>query len=171
MNISKLIITLLMLLGLFYKAEGQERSKIKKKEIEKWVKNLEKDGWKYKPDASFDVQLTHLYGLKNEKDADGKAVWFIGEGKGFGSSYDAARNSVMEFVKQSLKDSLVIMKQTKCDSLEVLKTMEKLFLSRSIMVFDAYREMPNGMIEVLVCIAIRNRDLEAVVEKDKKQYR
>lgn len=132
--------------------DAQELSNEEIKVIKKECKNLIKEGWKPKPDAFFDVQLTNLYKAKRQKNKNGDAKWQVGCGSSIGTTYDSTRDSTIHIAEMELVRLFLNKVNVQLNIGEWMPIIEQ--TTRPVILFEAYRDLPNGHIEVMAHIGI-----------------
>ncbi|MBP5771074.1 MAG: hypothetical protein J6W75_06900 [Bacteroidaceae bacterium] len=167
-----------------------QRSTMKEiiKDAKKQAKELKKAGWVTVPGAlPLERQLEDMYIKKNlELDDEGISKWIIGESNPIGEFYDAAklqanalaRTSVAEQmnaeITQIIETSLGNKQLTGDEAASVAQVIAKGkelvsgTLGRTVPVFEAYRKLPNGNVEIMFRVAYSTKTGMA---KAKEAYR
>lgn len=178
-----LSICLLFILSLTVNAQGFSKSEMK--DLKKEAKKYEKEGWKTMPGAmSLTDQLTLSKKLTLEEDEEGNTKWQIGAATSVGSIYDAARMQAMTLAKAELTSLITSLitsnyiaasenKQISQDEAEsfVKASMESEGISvdqklgNPRVIFDAYRKLSNGNVEVTIRIAILQKKVKEIANE------
>lgn len=178
-----LSICLLFILSLTVNAQGFSKSEMK--DLKKEAKKYEKEGWKTMPGAmSLMDQLTLSKKLTLEEDEEGNTKWQIGAATSVGSIYDAARMQAMTLAKAELTSLITSLitsnyiaasenKQLCQDEAEsfVKASMESEGISvdqklgNPRVIFDAYRKLSNGNVEVTIRIAILQKKVKEIANE------
>lgn len=178
-----LSICLLFILSLTVNAQGFSKSEMK--DLKKEAKKYEKEGWKTMPGAmSLMDQLTLSKKLTLEEDEEGNTKWQIGAATSVGSIYDAARMQAMTLAKAELTSLITSLitsnyiaasenKQLSQDEAEsfVKASMESEGISvdqklgNPRVIFDAYRKLSNGNVEVTIRIAILQKKVKEIANE------
>ena len=174
---------LLFILSLTVNAQGFSKSEMK--DLKKEAKKYEKEGWKTMPGAmSLMDQLTLSKKLTLEEDEEGNTKWQIGAATSVGSIYDAARMQAMTLAKAELTSLITSLitsnyiaasenKQLSQDEAEsfVKASMESEGISvdqklgNPRVIFDAYRKLSNGNVEVTIRIAILQKKVKEIANE------
>ena len=149
-----------MLSGIGIATNAQDYSKNENKFLQKEVRTFQKEGWKLRPSPLlvFD-QLKRINAIEKELDENGNPKWLICRAISVDSTYDGAKNAAIQQAKIKLAQSLVSNDISKVDS------MINTALFHPKILFEAYRDRPDGNIEVLVRIAISNQKLSIKTSK------
>ena len=147
-----MIVILSLLICISSVTDAQELSNEEIKAIKKECKKLKKEGWKPKPDASFDVQLTDLYKIKKQNNESGDAKWQVGNGSSIGTIYDSTRDSTIHIAEMELVRLFLNKVNVQLNIGEWIPIIEQ--TTRPVILFEAYRDMPNGHIEVMLHVGI-----------------
>lgn len=178
-----LSICLLFILSLTVNAQGFSKSEMK--DLKKEAKKYEKEGWKTMPGAmSLTDQLALSKKLTLEEDEEGNTKWQIGAATSVGSIYDAARMQAMTLAKAELTSLITSLitsnyiaasenKQISQDEAEsfVKASMESEGISvdqklgNPRVIFDAYRKLSNGNVEVTIRIAILQKKVKEIANE------
>lgn len=178
-----LSICLLFILSLTVNAQGFSKSEMK--DLKKEAKKYEKEGWKTMPGAmSLTDQLALSKKLTLEEDEEGNTKWQIGAATSVGSIYDAARMQTMTLAKAELTSLITSLitsnyiaasenKQISQDEAEsfVKASMESEGISvdqklgNPRVIFDAYRKLSNGNVEVTIRIAILQKKVKEIANE------
>lgn len=178
-----LSICLLFILSLTVNAQGFSKSEMK--DLKKEAKKYEKEGWKTMPGAmSLTDQLALSKKLTLEEDEEGNTKWQIGAATSVGSIYDAARMQAMTLAKAELTSLITSLitsnyiaasenKQLSQDEAEsfVKASMESEGISvdqklgNPRVIFDAYRKLSNGNVEVTIRIAILQKRVKEIANE------
>lgn len=178
-----LSICLLFILSLTVNAQGFSKSEMK--DLKKEAKKYEKEGWKTMPGAmSLMDQLALSKKLTLEEDEEGNTKWQIGAATSVGSIYDAARMQAMTLAKAELTSLITSLitsnyiaasenKQLSQDEAEsfVKASMESEGISvdqklgNPRVIFDAYRKLSNGNVEVTIRIAILQKKVKEIANE------
>ena len=178
-----LSICLLFILSLTVNAQGFSKSEMK--DLKKEAKKYEKEGWKTMPGAmSLMDQLALSKKLTLEEDEEGNTKWQIGTATSVGSIYDAARMQAMTLAKAELTSLITSLitsnyiaasenKQLSQDEAEsfVKASMESEGISvdqklgNPRVIFDAYRKLSNGNVEVTIRIAILQKKAKEIANE------
>ncbi len=178
-----LSICLLFILSLTVNAQGFSKSEMK--DLKKEAKKYEKEGWKTMPGAmSLTDQLALSKKLTLEEDEEGNTKWQIGAATSVGSIYDAARMQAMTLAKAELTSLITSLitsnyiaasenKQISQDEAEsfVKASMESEGISvdqkigNPRVIFDAYRKLSNGNVEVTIRIAILQKRVKEIANE------
>jgi hypothetical protein len=179
----------LILFGLFLSVVmlvcAQTLSSNEMKAVKKEVKKYEKEGWKTLPGTlSLQEQLIRSRKVQQEEDGEGCPKWHIGVASSIGRFYDAARMRAMTSAKAELTGMV-----TKCltgkyvansenqqmplDQAESLaKAAIKIKavsvgqrIGNPLVIFDAFRKLPNGNYEVTLSVAILVRDIDNIADE------
>ena len=174
---------LLFILSLTVNAQGFSKSEMKY--LKKEAKKYEKEGWETMPGAmSLADQLARSKKLTLEEDEEGNEKWQIGAATSVGSIYDAARMQAMTLAKAELTSLITSLitsnyiaasenKQLSQDEAEsfVKASMESegtsidQKLGNPRVIFDAYRKLPNGNVEVTIRIAILQKRVKEIANE------
>ena len=174
---------MLFILSLTVNAQGLYKSEMK--DLKKEAKKYEKEGWKTMPGAmSLADQLARSKKLTLEEDEEGNEKWQIGAATSVGSIYDAARMQAMTLAKAELTSLITSLitsnyiaasenKQLSQDEAEsfVKASMESegtsidQKLGNPRVIFDAYRKLPNGNVEVTIRIAILQKRVKEIANE------
>ena len=174
MNSVVKLIAMFLLLSLAMAVNAQGLSKDEMKNIKKEVKRYEKDGWKTMPGAlSLSDQLMRSRKVQLEEDDEGDAKWQIGTATSIGTIYDAARMQAMTLAKAELSglittnltEKYVAASENQQMPLDQAESMAKAAMEAKAVtvdqrignprvIFDAYRKLPNGNVEVTLRVAI-----------------
>ena len=169
---------------------AQTLSNAHMKMIKKQVKELQKEGWKVKPDLpSLADQIARSTQAQMELDAEGYYMWVMGEGRSVGAIYDAARTAALivaqgeisrklrtDFTSQ-IEQYLADENFSQSDREPIIKTIVN-YMSESIdrkvndsrTLIECYRELPGGNIEVLIRDAISSEAISSLFEEAKDLY-
>ena len=185
MNSVVKLIAMFLLLSLAMAVNAQGLSKDEMKNIKKEVKRYEKDGWKTMPGAlSLSDQLMRSRKVQLEEDDEGDAKWQIGTATSIGTIYDAARMQAMTLAKAELSglittnltEKYVAASENQQMPLDQAESMAKAAMEAKAVtvdqrignprvIFDAYRELPNGNVEVTLRVAILVKKINDIADE------
>ena len=154
------------------------------KEIKKEVKKYEKEGWKVIPGSlSLTDQLTRSKKAQLEEDVEGNPKWTVGVATSVGGVYDAARMQAMTLAKAELAALLSTNLTQKFEvgvNNESLPHAEAESKAKAVMaakavsvdqqlgnprvLFDAYRTLPNGNVEVTLRVAVTQKKMDEILD-------
>jgi len=181
----KHLISLCLLFALSLTVSAQGFSKSEMKDLKKEAKKYEKDGWKTMPGAlSLTDQLARAKRIALEEDEEGNEKWQIGTASSVGSIYDAARMQAMTLAKIELSSLITSMitadylaaSENKQLSQEEAESHVKAALEADgvsmdqelgspRVIFDAYRKLSNGNVEVTIRVAVPQKRMKEVANK------
>ena len=194
MKTIKILASLLMLVAFTASLNAQALTKDQEKEVKKEVKAMEKEGWKVKPGSlSLSDQIIRSKQAANELNADGYDKWISGVGSSIGTIYDAARTQALTVaqgeIARRLKTDLTAqiesnlgneqLAQQSAESVAqtIVTAMGKSIdqtISRPRTLMECYRDLPNGIVEVLMRLAISSYKVDALikagVERARSEY-
>lgn len=183
-SVVKLIVTFFILsLAMAINAQGLSRDEMK--DIKKEVKKYEKDGWKTMPGAlSLTDQMIRGRKVQLEEDDEGNAKWQIGAATSIGTIYDAARMQAMTLAKAELSglittnltEKFVAASENQQMPMDQAESMAKAAMEAKAVsvdqrignprvIFDAYRKLPNGNVEVTVRVAILVKKINEIADE------
>ena len=155
----------------FEKAKVQVKEKASK-EARSEAKRLKKEGWSVSPGAlPMERQLQEAYEYQLARDNKRNKLYYMGEGKSVGESYDAARLQAVEVARQELAGQVgseatrlveVLtankqLPQKQAASISTTISEAKSLYSQKIgkveIIMEASRELKNGNTEVLIRMA------------------
>ena len=185
MNSVVKLIAMFLLLSLAMAVNAQGLSKDEMKNIKKEVKRYEKDGWKTMPGAlSLSDQLMRSRKVQLEEDDEGDAKWQIGTATSIGTIYDAARMQAMTLAKAELSglittnltEKYVAASEIQQMPLDQAESMAKAAMEAKAVtvdqrignprvIFDAYRKLPNGNVEVTLRVAILVKKINDIADE------
>lgn len=185
MNSVVKLIAMFLLLSLAMAVNAQGLSKDEMKNIKKEVKRYEKDGWKTMPGAlSLSDQLMRSRKVQLEEDDEGDAKWQIGTATSIGTIYDAARMQAMTLAKAELSglittnltEKYVAASENQQMPLDQAESMAKAAMEAKAVtvdqrignprvIFDAYRKLPNGNVEVTLRVAILVKKINDIADE------
>ncbi len=183
MKTVKVIMTMVLAFAMTMTVSAQAFDKAHMKEIKKEVKKYEKEGWKVVPGSlSLTDQLTRSKKVQLEEDVEGNPKWAVGVASSVGGVYDAARMQAMTLAKAELAALLSTNLTQKFEvgvNNESLPHAEAESKAKAIMaakalsidqklgnprvLFDAYRELPNGNVEVTLRVAVAQKKMDDIL--------
>lgn len=178
-------ITIFIIISFSTAANAQGLSQDEMKVLKKEVKKYEKDGWKTMPGAlSLSDQLMRSRKVQLEEDDEGNAKWQIGTATSVGSIYDAARIQAMTLAKAELSglittnltEKYVAASENQQMPLDQAESMAKAAMEAKAVsvdqrignprvIFDAYRKLPNGNVEVTLRVAILVKRINDIADE------
>ncbi len=178
-------ITIFIIISFSTAANAQGLSQDEMKVLKKEVKKYEKDGWKTMPGAlSLSDQLMRSRKVQLEEDDEGNAKWQIGTASSVGSIYDAARIQAMTLAKAELSglittnltEKYVAASENQQMPLDQAESMAKAAMEAKAVsvdqrignprvIFDAYRKLPNGNVEVTLRVAILVKRINDIADE------
>ena len=178
-------ITIFIIISFSTAANAQGLSQDEMKVLKKEVKKYEKDGWKTMPGAlSLSDQLMRSRKVQLEEDDEGNAKWQIGTASSVGSIYDAARIQAMTLAKAELSglittnltEKYVAASENQQMPLDQAESMAKAAMEAKAVsvdqrignprvIFDAYRKLPNGNVEVTLRVAILVKKINDIADE------
>lgn len=181
----KHLISLCLLFALSLTVSAQSLPKSEMKNLKKEAKKYEKEGWKTMPGAlSLADQLARAKRIALEEDEEGNEKWQIGAASSVGSIYDAARMQAMSLAKIELSSLITSMitadylaaSENKQLSQEEAESHVKAALEADgvsmdqelgspRVIFDAYRKLSNGNVEVTIRVAVPQKRMKEVANK------
>ncbi len=165
-------------------AHSQELSKSEMKAIKKDVKKYEKEGWKTMPGSlNLTDQLMRSRKIQLEEDDEGNSKWQVGMASSVGAIYDAARMQAMVLAKAELSglittsvtEKFVAASDNQQLPLDQAESMAKAAMEAKAVsvdqrlgsprvIFDAFRKLPNGNVEVNLRIAVQKKKLDDIAQ-------
>ena len=183
MRTVKMMMTMVLAFAMSLTVSAQAFDKAYMKEIKKEVKKYEKDGWKVKPGSlSLTDQLARSKKVELEEDDEGNPKWTMGSASSVGSIYDAARMQAMTLAKaelaalistnltqkfeaginnESMPHDEAESKAKAVMAAKGLSVDQKLGSPRVL--FDAYRTLPNGNVEVTLRVAVAQKKMDDIL--------
>lgn len=178
-------ISIVIIISFAATANAQRLSKDEMKALKKEVKKYEKDGWKTMPGAlSLSDQLMRSRKVQLEEDDEGNLKWQIGAATSIGSIYDAARMQAMTLAKAELSglittnltEKFVAASENQQMTLDQAESMAKAAMEAKAVsvdqrignprvIFDAYRKLPNGNVEVTLRVAILVKKINDIADE------
>ena len=179
------LICVFMVISIAVTANAQGLSQDEMKAMKKEVKKYEKDGWKTMPGAlSLSDQLMRSRKMQLEEDDEGNSKWQIGAATSIGSIYDAARIQAMTLAKAELSglittnltEKFVAASENQQMPLDQAESMAKAAMEAKAVsvdqrignprvIFDAYRKLPNGNVEVTLRVAILVKKINDIADE------
>lgn len=183
MKTVKVIMTMVLAFAMTMTVSAQAFDKAHMKEIKKEVKKYEKEGWKVVPGSlSLRDMLIRSKKAELEEDVEGNLKWTVGVASSVGGVYDAARMQAMTLAKAELAALLSTNLTQKFEvgvNNESLPHAEAESKTKAIMaakalsidqklgnprvLFDAYRELPNGNVEVTLRVAVAQKKMDDIL--------
>lgn len=183
MKTVKVIMTMVLAFAMTMTVSAQAFDKAHMKEIKKEVKKYEKEGWKVVPGSlSLRDMLIRSKKAELEEDVEGNLKWTVGVASSVGGVYDAARMQAMTLAKAELAALLSTNLTQKFEvgvNNESLPHAEAESKAKAIMaakalsidqklgkprvLFDAYRELPNGNVEVTLRVAVAQKKMDDIL--------
>ena len=183
MKTVKVIMTMVLAFAMTMTVSAQAFDKAHMKEIKKEVKKYEKEGWKVVPGSlSLRDMLIRSKKVELEEDVEGNPKWTVGVASSVGGVYDAARMQAMTLAKAELAALLSTNLTQKFEvgvNNESLPHAEAESKAKAIMaakalsidqklgnprvLFDAYRELPNGNVEVTLRVAVAQKKMDDIL--------
>ena len=183
MKTVKVIMTMVLAFAMTMTVSAQAFDKAHMKEIKKEVKKYEKEGWKVVPGSlSLRDMLIRSKKAELEEDVEGNLKWTVGVASSVGGVYDAARMQAMTLAKAELAALLSTNLTQKFEvgvNNESLPHAEAESKAKAIMaakalsidqklgnprvLFDAYRELPNGNVEVTFRVAVAQKKMDDIL--------
>ena len=181
----KQLICLCLLFAMSLTVNAQGFSKSELKDLKKEAKKYEKEGWKTMPGAlSLTDQLARAKRITLEEDEEGNEKWQIGAASSVGSIYDAARMQAMALAKTELSALITSMitadyiaaaeskqlSQEEAEShVKAALESEGVSMDQELgsprVIFDAYRKLSNGNVEVTIRVAVPQKRMKEVANK------
>lgn len=175
--------TMVLAFAMTMTVSAQAFDKAHMKEIKKEVKKYEKEGWKVVPGSlSLRDMLIRSKKAELEEDVEGNLKWTVGFASSVGGVYDAARMQAMTLAKAELAALLSTNLTQKFEvgvNNESLPHAEAESKAKAIMaakalsidqklgnprvLFDAYRELPNGNVEVTLRVAVAQKKMDDIL--------
>ena len=183
MKTVKVIMTMVLAFAMTMTVSAQAFDKAHMKEIKKEVKKYEKEGWKVVPGSlSLRDMLIRSKKVEMEEDVEGNLKWTVGVASSVGGVYDAARMQAMTLAKAELAALLSTNLTQKFEvgvNNESLPHAEAESKAKAIMaakalsidqklgnprvLLDAYRELPNGNVEVTLRVAVAQKKMDDIL--------
>jgi hypothetical protein len=183
MKTVKVIMTMVLAFAMTMTVSAQAFDKAHMKEIKKEVKKYEKEGWKVVPGSlSLRDMLIRSKKAELEEDVEGNLKWTVGVASSVGGVYDAARMQAMTLAKAELAALLSTNLTQKFEvgvNNESLPHAEAESKAKAIMaakalsidqklgnprvLFDAYRTLPNGNVEVTLRVAVAQKKMDDIL--------
>ena len=183
MKTVKVIMTMVLAFAMTMTVSAQAFDKAHMKEIKKEVKKYEKEGRKVVPGSlSLRDMLIRSKKAELEEDVEGNLKWTVGVASSVGGVYDAARMQAMTLAKAELAALLSTNLTQKFEvgvNNESLPHAEAESKAKAIMaakalsidqklgnprvLFDAYRELPNGNVEVTLRVAVAQKKMDDIL--------
>ena len=183
MKTVKVIMTMVLAFAMTMTVSAQAFDKAHMKEIKNKVKKYEKEGWKVVPGSlSLRDMLIRSKKAELEEDVEGNLKWTVGVASSVGGVYDAARMQAMTLAKAELAALLSTNLTQKFEvgvNNESLPHAEAESKAKAIMaakalsidqklgnprvLFDAYRELPNGNVEVTLRVAVAQKKMDDIL--------
>lgn len=177
--------TMVLAFAMTMTVSAQAFDKAHMKEIKKEVKKYEKEGWKVVPGSlSLRDMLIRSKKAELEEDVEGNLKWTVGVASSVGGVYDAARMQAMTLAKAELAALLSTNLTQKFEvgvNNESLPHAEAESKAKAIMaakalsidqklgnprvLFDAYRELPNGNVEVTLRVAVAQKKMDGILDE------
>lgn len=178
-------ISIFVIISFAATVNAQGISKDEMKALKKEVKKYEKDGWKTMPGAlSLSDQLMRSRKVQLEEDDEGNLKWQIGTATSIGGIYDAARMQAMTLAKAELSglittnltEKFVAASENQQMTLGQAESMAKAAMEAKAVsvdqrignprvIFDAYRKLPNGNVEVTLRVAILVKKINDIADE------
>ena len=183
MKTVKVIMTMVLAFAMTMTVSAQAFDKAHMKEIRKEVRKYEREGWKVVPGSlSLRDMLIRSKKAELEEDVEGNLKWTVGVASSVGGVYDAARMQAMTLAKAELAALLSTNLTQKFEvgvNNESLPHAEAESKAKAIMaakalsidqklgnprvLFDAYRELPNGNVEVTLRVAVAQKKMDDIL--------
>ena len=183
MKTVKVIMTMVLAFAMTMTVSAQAFDKAHMTEIKKEVKKHEKEGWKVVPGSlSLRDMLIRSKKAELEEDVEGNLKWTVGVASSVGGVYDAARMQAMTLAKAELAALLSTNLTQKFEvgvNNESLPHAEAESKAKAIMaakalsidqklgnprvLLDAYRELPNGNVEVTLRVAVAQKKMDDIL--------
>lgn len=183
MKTVKVIMTMVLAFAMTMTVSAQAFDKAHMKEIRREVRKYENEGWKVVPGSlSLRDMLIRSKKAELEEDVEGNPKWTVGVASSVGGVYDAARMQAMTLAKAELAALLSTNLTQKFEvgvNNESLPHAEAESKAKAIMaakalsidqklgnprvLLDAYRELPNGNVEVTLRVAVAQKKMDDIL--------